>query len=248
MAKSVSGFITGLEDMTFVERLSNTFAVAPSLVVRILATVLGIGLVLLLCMGALLLQETPLQTIELETASSTVHSSTDFDSESKEELAVAVEPALPLAAVVYVTGAVVNPGVYTLTPDNRISDAVLAAGGLTSEAATAVVNLAQPLSDGLHIHIPFLHEVTSNVPVGNSDGLPTSQGVLSSEGGGDRLVNINTANNEELQTLDGVGPATAQKIIDYRTANGPFQKKEDLKNVSGIGDKKYAALEARITV
>jgi competence protein ComEA len=161
----------------------------------------------------------------------------------------------PVKAIVYVTGAVGAPGLYELTSDKRIGDAVAAAGGLSAEAAAESINLAEKITDGAQIHIPTKGEIaakaaTSSVPATASNGAGAQDGQKSTgaKGGASDLVNINTASANELQSINGIGSATAQKIVDYRNKNGAFKTKEDLKNVSGIGEKKYASIASQITV
>ena len=137
---------------------------------------------------------------------------------------------------VYVSGQVKNISVIELedTGNLRFVDAVNMAGGLTDLADTEAVNLAEPLTDGQHIHIPtkeiFLKEKNLHAQ-SLSD-----------------LVNINTADAERLVTLKGIGPALAQRIIDYREQNGAFKSIDEIKNVRGIGEKKFAAFKDKITV
>ena len=136
---------------------------------------------------------------------------------------------------VYVSGQVKNISVVELedTGNLRFVDAVNMAGGLTDLADTEAVNLAEPLTDGQHIHIPtkeiFLQATNFSVS-SQSD-----------------LVNINTADAERLATLKGIGPALAQRIIDYREQNGAFKSIDEIKNVRGIGDKKFADFKDKIT-
>lgn len=149
---------------------------------------------------------------------------------------------------VHVDGAVGSPGVVELQgSDLRVYDAVQAAGGLLDDADTSAVNLAEPLADGAKIHIPQQGEdqsEQSGVPIA---GQAQTSGATGS-GGGVALVNINTASSEELQTLPGIGEATASAIIDERERNGPFASIEDLMRVSGIGEKKFAKVEGSICV
>lgn len=247
MARSRERFITGLQDLSFVEQLSSRFEIPPRTMVFLC---LGAAVVLLVCacwMGISQVQPLTLETQDTTSASARSaleQPPTEFDPVSTTP-AVDTTVAAPQAVVVYLTGAVANPGLYTLSSDDRIGDAVEAAGGLTPEATLAVVNLAEPIQDGMQIHIPRVSEVAQDAPQpGASYGGGTASG--SSEQAA--LVNINTADSATLQTLDGIGPATAQRIIDYRTANGPFGSKEELRQVSGIGEKKYAAIEAHITI
>lgn len=143
---------------------------------------------------------------------------------------------------VHVAGAVASPGVIEVPQETRLFEAIEAVGGFTEGAATQSLNLAKILQDGEQIIVPTLEEIEKGV-----SEAPTSVGgpVSSSSSG---LVNINTATQAELETLSGIGEATAKKIIAYREAKGTFKTVEDLKNVSGIGDKKYAALADMICV
>ena len=139
---------------------------------------------------------------------------------------------------VYVTGAVANPGVYSLDEGLRVCDAVEAAGGLTEDADASTVNLARVLSDGEHIALPTKAEVETALAQGSAGGAA----------GASSLVNINTADASALETLSGVGSATAQAIISDREQNGPFSTIEDLMRVDGIGEKKFAKLKDSICV
>lgn len=138
---------------------------------------------------------------------------------------------------VHVSGAVVAPGLYELPEDSRVAAAIEAAGGFAEDAATDGVNLARVVSDGEQIAVPTMEEQAASGS--EATGAAT---------GGSSLVNINTASASELDTLPDIGPSTAEKIIADREANGPFASIEDLKRVSGIGDKKYAQLESLICV
>ena len=144
---------------------------------------------------------------------------------------------------VFVNGEVAVPDVYVLPPGSRVKQAVEAAGGFTKKANSAVVNLAQPLVDGVHIYVPEIIESTE-VP----QQVITTPPVRSHGGVGRLLININTADMEELDKLPGVGPAIAQKIIDYRTANGSFATIEAILEVSGIGEAKFQQIRDLITI
>lgn len=141
--------------------------------------------------------------------------------------------------VVYVSGAVLRPGVVSLDAGARAIDAVQAAGGLAADADAEKVNLAQPLRDGMQVNVP-------HVSAGNSAAVG-GPGVVNKAGGGGK-VNINTASLAELDSLPGIGPALAQRIIDYRANHGPFTTLEDLKKVTGIGDSKFERLKDRISL
>ena len=158
------------------------------------------------------------------------------DEGSGEDEDVTSAQAEPEVLIVDVEGAVVYPGIVKLDSGSRVYEAVDKAGGILDTADTRYVNLAEEVSDGTVIYIPF---------EGEND--ETSGGTASGPGGGNGLVNINTADKTELMTLPGVGEATAQAIIDYRETSGSFKTKEDIKNVSGIGDAKYAKVESLIT-
>jgi competence protein ComEA len=148
----------------------------------------------------------------------------------------------PRPLCVYVSGAVARPDVYELSPDSIVKDAIEAAGGPTGEADLNRINLARRVHDEEQIYVPQKGEESPPVSPSSGSSLPSS----SSQGDGQ--VNINTATVEELDTLPGVGPSIAQRIIDYRTTNGPFQSIEDIKNVSGIGDATFEKLKDKITV
>lgn len=140
---------------------------------------------------------------------------------------------------VHVSGAVAAPGVYELEEGARVADAVELAGGFLEGAAENALNLARVLNDGEQVVVPTAEEHAAQQSAAEASGGAAGVG---------GKVNINTASVEQLDTLPGVGESTAQKIIADREANGPFSSPEDLKRVSGIGDKKYAKLADLITV
>ena len=141
---------------------------------------------------------------------------------------------------VHVDGEVATPGLIELPEGSRVNDAIQAAGGFTEEARHDAVNLARILTDGEQILVP------STAQADNDAGTTTT--ASSSPGTTSGKVNINTADAATLDTLPGVGASTAAKIVADREANGPFKTIEELKRVSGIGDKKFAQLEGSITV
>lgn len=140
--------------------------------------------------------------------------------------------------VVYVSGQVKNPAVITLEDNGnlRFIDAVNAAGGVTDLADTEIVNLAEPLTDGQHIHIPAKDILFREIP--NKSSAQNSNG----------LININTADEKQLQQIKGVGPAIAGRIIEYRENNGAFKSIDEIKKVRGIGDKTFEKMKDQITV
>jgi competence protein ComEA len=141
--------------------------------------------------------------------------------------------------VVYVTGAVAVPGVYQLPPGSRVADAIEAAGGLTEQANPESLNLAQVLTDGLRIHVPDMPEASQESP---SD--PDSRGVVPVA----HLIDINTADQAELESLPEIGPHLAEEITAYRDANGPFETVDDLLNVPGVGTVTLETIRELITV
>ena len=135
-----------------------------------------------------------------------------------------------------IKGAVKNPGVYQMKAGDRVKDALDAAGGLTDEADSQKVNLAQRVEDQMVIIVPKVGEEATEIPAG----------VTSKEAAKEGKVNINTATVEELKTLKGVGDKKAEAIIEYRKKNGSFKTKEDLMKVRGIGKKLFESFEERI--
>jgi len=151
---------------------------------------------------------------------------------------------------VYVCGAVKNPGVYTFATGERIVDALKRAGGTLPDADIEQINLAEPLSDAMKVTVPrkgqvLVVESSTLADSGSSPGRHRRH----SHGGGSRhklaagqSLDVNTASAEELVQLPGVGPSLAQRIVDYRQQNGPFQTIDDLQNVPGIGPSKFERL------
>lgn len=154
---------------------------------------------------------------------------------------VTTAPAGPI--VVHVAGAVARPGLVTLEPDSRAGDAVTAAGGPSDDADLDALNLAAPLTDGQRVYVPALGEIDpASVPAGPT--APVAPGSTAPAG----PVDINTAGAADLEQLPGVGPATAQAIVDDRERNGPFASVDDLDRVRGIGPAKLDALRELVTV
>lgn len=144
-----------------------------------------------------------------------------------------------------VKGAVTKPGVYTLNASSRVTDAIKAAGGMTEDADAKSVNLAASLSDEEVIYVASKDENVS--VIGQSDsGAASDKGGKTSQKDG--KINLNTATSEQLQTISGIGAKRAEDIIAYRESHGGFQSVDDLKNVSGIGDKTLEKIRESIYV
>jgi competence protein ComEA len=134
---------------------------------------------------------------------------------------------------VHIAGSVKHPGIYQLDSGARVYEAVLEAGGLTSKANQMSINLARVLNDGEQLVVASTSQV-----INQQFSIPNQPA----------LISINQASETQLEDLPGVGPALAGRIVDWRTANGGFKSKEDLMNVSGIGDKLYAGVKDLVTL
>lgn len=143
--------------------------------------------------------------------------------------------------VIHITGAICNEGIYELEENSRIADAVKIAGGLKEDADLKQINLAYVLEDGMKINIPSKND-SSNENINNTENYITKENFNSSNNTNSTKtskININSATQTELETLPGIGPSTALKIINYRKEKGKFNKIEDIKNVNGIGESKF---------
>lgn len=196
------------------------------------------------------------------------------DGNNKEETELEMESEMfsDTEIVVYVTGAVRKEGVYGLKPNSRVADAIDKAGGVNEEADISDLNLAYKLEDGIKIKIPTKKEVEEarkNASEDDKEELSNkwiTNGIGSVNGNNNNVnkkyaentnsstsqkvnkVNINTATQEELETLPGIGPAIAQKITAYRKEKGKFSNIEQIKEVNGIGESKYTEIKEFITV
>jgi len=161
-----------------------------------------------------------------------------FSGKSEEVLAESVVPTQMVAPalVIDVTGEVVSPGVYELPAGSRVIDAIKAAGGARPKAALSDLNLARVIKDGEQIYVDLIYTSGARVRAGAKTS--ASRGP----------ININRATASELDSLDGIGPVIAKRIIAYRTTNGAFVAIEDLLKVSGIGDAKFAQFKEKIRV
>ncbi|CAB4533035.1 unannotated protein [freshwater metagenome] len=149
-------------------------------------------------------------------------------------LAVDITTVVPLL-VIDVSGAVVNPGVYTLPPTSRVVDAIEAAGGLQKNADTSDINQARILKDGEQIYV--------YPTVRASNGTPIKRAVRKNG-----PIMINRASVKDYEGLDGIGPVLAQRIVTFRKVNGPFVAIEDLMKVPGIGPKTFEKFKAKLRV
>jgi competence protein ComEA len=146
--------------------------------------------------------------------------------------ALSATPVVPRVVVVHVVGAVRRPGLYELAEGSRIDEAITKAGGPKPKAALELVNLAAPIADGQQILVPTRGDVTATPAAGEA-----AQSVATAK------VHLNTATLEELDGLPGIGPVTAQNILDYRTEHGSFQTVDELDAVSGIGPARLEQLK-----
>lgn len=159
-----------------------------------------------------------------------------------------VEDKSPIV-VVHIAGSVREPGVYTFSSDARLHEAVKAAGGFLPGAETGRLNLARRLNDGEKIVIkPDVVVETVAEPEGAASGVTASREARGPKPAPKGPVNINTASASQLQTIPGVGPSTAQKIIELRNSRGPFATIDEIKLVKGIGDGKFEKMKAFIVV
>ena len=155
-----------------------------------------------------------------------------------------VENSEKSGVYVYICGEMIKPGVYELSGDSRIYEAVDAAGGFTENAARECVNLASKVSDGMQITIYNREEAASLL----ADSAPVGENAGKSGTSGSGLVNLNTATKEELMTLKGIGESKAEDIIRYREKSGGFKKIEDIMKISGIKENGFQKIKDSITV
>ena len=175
-------------------------------------------------------------------SSSTQEESTNSAANSSVESSLTIQKP---NVFVHVVGEVVNPGIFMVQSQARLFDAIFAAGGFTKLADQSSINLAREVSDGEQI---VVFAVGSGGSIGSGAGI---SGSLANGGGSMQskaLVSLNRASQLELESLPGVGPTLAGRMIDWRTANGGFKKKEDLLKVSGIGQKLFASMKDKLTL
>ena len=177
--------------------------------------------------------QTPVKETNLQSEVAAVSKDSSSEKEVKEEL---VEQDL---ITVDVKGAVKSPGIYDLPVGSRVNDAVQKAGGLTEQADSKSLNLAQKVSDEALVYVPTKGEESASQQAGSGVASSTSK---------EKKVNLNKASLEELKQVKGLGGKRAQDIIDHREANGKFKSVDELKKVSGIGAKTIEKLKDYVTV
>lgn len=201
---------------------------------KIIVICAGLGLVL---GGFFLLKpitQTPAKETNLQAEVTAVAKDSTDEKDDKNQKEEVVEQDL---ITVDVKGAVKSPGIYDLPVGSRINDAVQKAGGLTDNADSKSVNLAQKISDEALIYVPTKEEATSQATQSNA-----------SNSKGNKKVNLNKASLEELKQVKGLGAKRAQDIIDHRESNGKFKSVDDLKKISGFGAKTIEKLKEYVTV
>jgi competence protein ComEA len=198
---------------------------------------------IVVCAGAIWLVRTPPPATEASLPRATAPTGTTGPTGSSVPVdhtePVVSAPSADPVLLVHVAGAVVEPGVYQLVGDARVRDAIVAAGGPTATADWNALNLAATISDGVKVYVPNVGEELppslTVPPVGPSGSIPTGP------------IDVNAATTDELESLPGVGPATATAIVTERERNGPFLDVDDLDRVPGIGPAKLEALRGLVT-
>ena len=181
--------------------------------------------------------QTPAKESNLQTEVTTVSKDSASEKEEKSQKSEAEEVVEKDLITVDVKGAVKSPGIYDLPVGSRINDAVQKAGGLTDNADSKSINLAQRISDEALVYVPTKEEATSQEAHSNASNTKEN-----------KKVNLNKASLEELKQVKGLGGKRAQDIIDHRETNGKFKSVDDLKKVSGIGAKTVEKLKEYVTV
>lgn len=146
--------------------------------------------------------------------------------------------------MVDIKGEIKKPGVYQSSQGERVIDVINRAGGLTNKADESQINFAAHVQDEMVINIPTKGQMNTNTPLNASTPITTGNNTNSNM----NKINLNKADENELQTIPGIGPSKAAAIISFRNENGPFQSVDDLKKISGIGDKTFEKLKESIIV
>ncbi len=241
--------------MSFVESSENSCIRLGSLRIPIPA-VFGAGLLIVVCVVIFAVGLFPGESSAFVVSSDTAEEEESADAEdgstsesdTVDDTATQENQSISSEVMVHVAGAVVSPGVYAVSEGDRVQDAVEAAGGFASGAASDAVNLARTVQDGEQIFIPTEEQVESGDYASTLSSTDTSSSTGSNGQSTSSLININTASVDELDTLPGIGPVTAQAIVDERESNGAFTSIEDIQRVSGIGEKKFEKIKDSICV
>lgn len=165
------------------------------------------------------------------------------------ENSINLEEEEDISVIVHITGEIKKGGIVEVKQGDRIVDVIEKAGGVTEEADLSKVNLAYKVSDGQKIYIPSINE--AEIRNETEEYITEEAGkniIIEEQKNSTKKVNINSAAQTELETLSGIGPSTALKIINYRNENGKFKSIEDIKNVPGIGDLKFENIKEYICV
>lgn len=179
-----------------------------------------------------------------------IETNTDFNIMQTEENVIEDENSGKI--IIYITGEIQKEGVYELEENSRVLDAIEIAGGLKENANIEDINLAQILEDESKIYIPNKNDENikkdnqnniDNISKNTTETIKKDRTIIKSE-----KININTASQTELETLPGIGPSTALKIVNYRKEKGKFKNIEDIKNVSGIGESKFSKIKDLIKI
>ena len=144
---------------------------------------------------------------------------------------------------VQISGAVISPGVYSMSDGDRVMDAIAAAGGVSPDADLSAINMARRVQDEAHYHVPVVGE-----PGATASQSPSTDTAVPGADVSNPLIDLNTASSLELRTLPGIGPVYAERIVSHREANGSFASVDDVQDVSGIGPKTLESIRAFVTV
>lgn len=189
----------------------------------------------------------PTPSLQSLADSTTNTTSTNTTTESTKQTPSTPTSAIESTAVVVdVKGAVKKPGIYELSPDDRVYDAIIASGGYKEQADSKRINHAEKLKDEMVIYVPKKGEKLDADLATSVSGVSASSNTQPSSE--KALININVADSTALQTISGIGPAKAEAIIQFRTENGPFQSIDDLKKISGFGEKTVERLKPLVTI
>lgn len=200
---------------------------------------IGIAIIVLVCFGYYKsnsdnLNNNQIQTLVDTKSTESINEKSENNTQNREDNST---------TMCQIDGCVNKPGVYSFKKDDRIKDIVELAGGFTQDADTKSVNLAMKLKDEMKVYIPSKTETSK----AQNNNIESSDIVTIKDNNSNSLVNINTADSNKLQTLPGIGPSKAKKIIEFREKN-QFKKIEEIKNVDGIGDKTFESLKSLITI